>query len=103
MSECKVKVGVRVRPLASSEIENGAETVVTVERGSSVRVNVPARQNTFDFDWAYGKGSQQRQIYDDTCKNLVESFFDGYNSTVFAYGNVNCMFLHLHFIHDCTL
>jgi hypothetical protein len=86
MSENKVRVGVRIRPLATSEIESGAETVVNAERNGRVRVNVPSRQNTFDFDWAYGKNAEQRQIYEDTCKPLIESFFDGYNSTVFAYG-----------------
>jgi hypothetical protein len=86
MTSTRVKVGVRIRPLVSSESENGAELVVTAEREKRIRVAVPARNNSFDFDWAWSPAISQRKVYLEACKPLIDSFFDGYNATVFAYG-----------------
>ena len=50
MSDNRVKVGVKIRPLISHEIDSGAEPVVKKE-AKKVRVSVPAKNNTFEFDW----------------------------------------------------
>ena len=39
----------------------------------------------FSFDAIFGGDSTQEQVFAD-CKDLVTSVFDGYNVTVFAYG-----------------
>jgi hypothetical protein len=83
----KIRVVVRVRPLVSSELEYGAEQVIHTERDRRVRVSVPARNNTFEFDGAYGHTASPQKLYIETCLPMVESFFTGYNATVFAYGS----------------
>ncbi|KAB7503645.1 Kinesin-like protein KIF17, partial [Armadillidium nasatum] len=45
---------------------------------------VPAKD--FHFDGAYGVNSTTEQIYNDVGFGLVESVLEGYNGTVFAYG-----------------
>lgn len=82
----KVKVAIRVRPLINIEIENGAEIVVSTEKDKRVRVAVPARNNTFEFDWAFNYSISQNRVYNEICQPLIDSFFNGYNATVFAYG-----------------
>lgn len=48
---------------------------------------VPKR---FTFDAVYGVDSQQDQIYNETAFPLVESVLEGYNGTIFAYGQTGC-------------
>ena len=40
----------------------------------------------FTFDFAYGFESQQKDIYEDCAYSIIESVFQGYNGTIFAYG-----------------
>ena len=82
----KVKVAIRGRPLVSHEIENGAEVVIVTEKEKRVRVAIPARNNSFEFDWSFGSLIPQIKVYNETCRPLIDSFFNGYNATVFAYG-----------------
>merc|ERR1719473_1759888 len=39
----------------------------------------------FEFDGAFGADSTQAQVFDE-CRDLVQSVLDGYNITIFAYG-----------------
>ncbi len=41
---------------------------------------------TFTFDHVYGPNALQKNIYDETARPIVASVVDGYNGTVFAYG-----------------
>nr|KAG5685609.1 hypothetical protein BaRGS_022173 [Batillaria attramentaria] len=41
---------------------------------------------TFTFDAVYNWDSQQQDIYDETVHDLVESVLEGFNGTIFAYG-----------------
>lgn len=44
----------------------------------------------FSYDAVYGADSTQRQVYDETAFPLVESVIQGYNGTIFAYGQTGC-------------
>lgn len=50
MSGNRVRVGVKIRPLISHEIDSGAEPVVKKD-AKKIRVSVPAKNNSFEFDW----------------------------------------------------
>ncbi|KAK6191357.1 hypothetical protein SNE40_003070 [Patella caerulea] len=41
---------------------------------------------TFTFDSVYDWNSKQRDLYDETFHDLVESVLQGFNGTIFAYG-----------------
>jgi len=45
---------------------------------------------SFRFDYVYGVNSSQKEIYEDTAYPLVESVLEGYNGTIFAYGQTGC-------------
>lgn len=45
-----------------------------------------APEKSFLFDSAYDGSSNNDTIYSDICYSLVESVLEGYNSTIFAYG-----------------
>ena len=41
---------------------------------------------TFTFDYVFGENSAQRQVYEVTARDTVLDMLDGYNGTIFAYG-----------------
>ena len=91
-SEC-VKVVVRCRPLSTKETQAKRKKSVQVDpkmgqitiKGMKKDKKSPVVK-TFTFDQVYDEGSTQREIYENTAKPIVQSSLDGYNGTIFAYG-----------------
>ena len=44
----------------------------------------------FTYDAVYDWNSTQRSVYDESAFPLVESVIEGYNGTIFAYGQTGC-------------
>ena len=88
----RVRVIVRVRPLSSKEKDQGREQIVHVDRKeSAIRVRNPDADSreaprSFTFDNVNGGGAEQKTIYDETAAPIVEAALQGYNGTIFAYG-----------------
>ena len=90
-SEC-VKVAIRVRPMNKHEIEQNSKLCVQVDVANST-VSVISDKNeskTFPFDYVYPMETTQREVYDQVAFPIVDSIFQGYNGTVFAYGQTGC-------------
>lgn len=88
-----VKVVVRCRPLNKKEESNGpAGGIVQMDLrlGQVILRNPRAAasepQKTFTFDAVYDANSEQRDLYDESVRPLVESVLAGFNGTIFAYG-----------------
>eukprot|EP00756_Hemistasia_phaeocysticola_P025903 Hpha_TRINITY_DN16030_c2_g2::TRINITY_DN16030_c2_g2_i1::g.120827::m.120827/K20196/KIF3B; kinesin family member 3B len=85
-----LQVCVRVRPLSDKEQRDGCKEVVTTDLvQNSVTVQQAADHGdfkTFCFDQIYNRDFTQKDIYLRTTHPVVESVLEGYNSTVFAYG-----------------
>ena len=90
-SEC-VKVAIRVRPMNKREKEEKSVVCVEVDQtNNTVSVTSPkVDTKTFQFDYVYPMDSTQRQVYDEVAFPIVDSIFQGYNGTVFAYGQTGC-------------
>lgn len=54
------------------------------------KLNSKEQSKAFTFDGVYSPDSSQRQVYDETAFPLVESVLEGYNGTIFAYGQTGC-------------
>ncbi|XP_065866985.1 kinesin-like protein KIN-5D isoform X2 [Euphorbia lathyris] len=86
-----VQVIVRCRPLSEDELRVHTPVVVSCNEG---RREVAAIQNiankqidrTFLFDRVFGPTSQQRDLYDLSVSPIVYEVLEGYNCTIFAYG-----------------
>ncbi|XP_015874209.3 kinesin-like protein KIN-5D [Ziziphus jujuba] len=86
-----VQVLVRCRPL--SEDETRLHTPVVISCNESRR-EVCAVQNiankqidrTFAFDKVFGPSSQQKELYEQAVSPIVNEVLEGYNCTIFAYG-----------------
>ncbi|PAA85906.1 hypothetical protein BOX15_Mlig016377g1 [Macrostomum lignano] len=95
MTSEAVKVIVRCRPLNQREKDLKCETVVSMEssRGQCSIVNPSdskAPPKSFFFDGAYFTDSTTDNIYADIAYPLVEGVTEGYNGTIFAYGQTGC-------------
>ncbi|KAJ8548596.1 hypothetical protein ON010_g11078 [Phytophthora cinnamomi] len=88
-----VKVVVRCRPLFGKELVEGRKSIVTLD-GAAALISLKCPDNgqikSFTFDSVYDETTSQRQFYDESGYPLVESIFDGYNGTIFAYGQTGC-------------
>jgi len=76
-----IRVFCRVRPLSSKEKEQGDVQAVRATGALSLEVD---GGNPFQFDAVFTPGSQD-EVFED-CRDLVQSAVDGYNVTMFAYG-----------------
>ena len=90
-SDESIKVVFRVRPLNSKEEADGRTIVTTAhyDRGA-IEIRNPASSSdppkVFTFDSVFGPSSSQRQLYDDCASPIVQSVLEGYNGSIFAYG-----------------
>ena len=87
-----VKVAVRCRPISRDERKDERRCIVKVNsnRGEISILNAKGDSSEapklFTFDCTYGEDSTQEQVYSDTGYPIVESVIQGYNGTIFAYG-----------------
>ena len=93
MSET-IKVVVRVRPMNQKEKDRGCRDVTLPDASNNqLAIEKPEDKDnikSFGFDEVFDQNSQQSQIYDKTAFKLVESVLEGYNGTIFAYGQTGC-------------
>ena len=93
-SEC-VRVVVRCRPLSTKEINEKRRKIVSMDLGSGC-VHLEnlkegakgdegaARQ--FTFDMVFDQTTPQYGVYEAAAKPIVDCVLEGYNGTIFAYG-----------------
>jgi hypothetical protein len=73
----RVRVGVRVRPLAPQEIKQGGNCSLNID-SPSIRMG----QRIFTYDAVFDSNYDQSELYDSISTPLLSSFIDGYNATV---------------------
>ena len=87
-----VRVCVRCRPLNSKERQNGNQKVVEMDTTRGTVVLQPANSQpsevpkTFTFDQVYDDTTKQENLYAQTASRIVDSVLEGFNGTIFAYG-----------------
>lgn len=96
-SVCAVKVYTRVRPISKNEIreEKEIKSKAAAEHGAGemelgdtfIRtVGSSAAPHTYTFDAVLPQNATQQQIYSTIANDFMEDVVDGYNATIFAYG-----------------
>ncbi|XP_074872298.1 kinesin-like protein KIF21A isoform X3 [Carettochelys insculpta] len=82
--ESSVRVAVRIRPQLAKEKIEGCHICTSVTPGEP-QVFL-GKDKAFTFDYVFNIDSQQEEIYAQSVEKLIEGCFEGYNATVFAYG-----------------
>lgn len=88
-----IKVYVRCRSRNQREIDEKSSVVVSTmgRKGKSVILTNPSSpfsqpKKTYTFDEVFGADSDQESIFTEVAKNCIQEMLEGYNCTVFAYG-----------------
>lgn len=76
----------RIRPQLAKEKIEGCHICTFVMPGEPQVVL--GKDKSFTYDYVFDMDSQQETIYSHCTEKLIEGCFEGYNATVFAYGQV---------------
>ncbi|XP_047194004.1 centromere-associated protein E isoform X7 [Hippoglossus stenolepis] len=93
--ESAVKVCVRVRPLIAREESTASGNAEPVQlfwktdKKSIHQIDDGNSTKTFSFDRVFTAEETTNQLYQDIAKPLVVSTVEGYNGTIFAYGQTS--------------
>ncbi|KAM0877192.1 hypothetical protein ACQ4PT_035653 [Festuca glaucescens] len=86
-----VQVLLRCRPFSDDELRSNAPQVVTCndyQREVAVTQTIAGKQidRVFTFDKVFGPTARQRDLYDQAIIPIVNEVLEGFNCTIFAYG-----------------
>ncbi|KAM3870801.1 kinesin-like protein KIF3C [Diretmus argenteus] len=87
-----VRVVVRCRPFSRREDISGCGSILELDdKLGQITIKNPRAppdepMKTFTFDSVYDWASKQSDIYDDRVRPVVDSVLQGFNGTIFAYG-----------------
>ncbi|XP_060754646.1 centromere-associated protein E isoform X3 [Neoarius graeffei] len=91
--ESAVKVCVRVRPFIKREEADNAEPVQLHWKADKQAIHQidddGNMTKSFSFDRVFSAEESTKQLYNDIAKPLVVSTVEGYNGTIFAYGQTS--------------
>ncbi|XP_070289306.1 centromere-associated protein E isoform X2 [Myotis yumanensis] len=83
--EGAVAVCVRVRPLNSREEALGETTQVYWKTGNNAVYQVDGSKS-FNFDRVFDSNETTKDVYEEIAVPIIDSAIQGYNGTIFAYG-----------------
>ncbi|KAE9986342.1 hypothetical protein EG327_004389 [Venturia inaequalis] len=81
-----IKVVARFRPQNKLEIASGGQPIVHFETEDTCSIQSEGAQGAFTFDRVFDMNSRQSDVFDFSIRSTVDDILDGYNGTVFAYG-----------------
>ncbi|XP_049826258.1 kinesin-II 85 kDa subunit-like [Aethina tumida] len=86
-----VRVFVRVRPFNDLEQNSGIQNVLDVNQDNNSIIIKPNQmknviKKNFSYSKVFSESSNQFDVYRSVAIPIVEKIFEGYNGTIFAYG-----------------
>ncbi|KAF3917538.1 Kinesin-4 [Arthrobotrys entomopaga] len=84
--DSSIKVICRFRPQNKIEIREKAQEIVTFHGPETCEINSGDLQGSFTFDRVFDTHCKQTDIFDFSIRPTVDDILNGYNGTVFAYG-----------------
>ncbi|NWS39987.1 KIF5C protein, partial [Probosciger aterrimus] len=85
-AECSIKVMCRFRPLNEAEILRGDKFIPRFKGDETV---VIGQGKPYVFDRVLPPNTTQEQVYNACAKQIVKDVLEGYNGTIFAYGQTS--------------
>uniref|UniRef100_A0A8C6XSV8 Kinesin-like protein n=1 Tax=Naja naja TaxID=35670 RepID=A0A8C6XSV8_NAJNA len=83
-AECSIKVMCRFRPLNEAEILRGDKFIPKFKGEDTIVQGKP-----YVFDRVLPPNTSQEQVYNACAKQIVKDVLEGYNGTIFAYGQTS--------------
>ncbi|KAF2674651.1 kinesin heavy chain [Microthyrium microscopicum] len=85
-SSNNIKVVARFRPQNKIEIASGGEPIVHFDTEDTCSLQSKDAAGSFTYDRVFDMASRQADVFDFSIRSTVDDILDGYNGTVFAYG-----------------
>jgi chromosome segregation ATPase len=86
----RVSVHVRIRPFTQDELSSRTARETSVDfadiRKGNLIIKKELDRKQFNFDSVFDDQSEQTGVYDQVARPVVNSMLQGYNATIFAYG-----------------
>jgi len=86
MASNSIKVVARFRPQNKIEVASGGEPIVDFKSEDTCSINSKEAAGAFTFDRVFDMSSRQVDVFDYSIRPTVDDILNGYNGTVFAYG-----------------
>ncbi|XP_008305979.1 kinesin-1 heavy chain isoform X1 [Cynoglossus semilaevis] len=84
-AQCNIKVVCRFRPLNSSEVARGDKYIPKFKGNDCVQI----AGKPYYFDLVFQSDTTQVQFYEAVAQKIVKDVLEGYNGTIFAYGQTS--------------
>ncbi|KAF0028334.1 hypothetical protein F2P81_019421 [Scophthalmus maximus] len=84
-AQCTIKVVCRFRPLNKSEVARGDKYIPKFTGDDCVQI----AGKPYYFDRVFQSNTTQLQFYNAVAQKIVKDVLDGYNGTIFAYGQTS--------------
>ncbi|XP_061821691.1 kinesin-1 heavy chain-like [Nerophis lumbriciformis] len=84
-AECSIKVVCRFRPLNKSEVARGDKYIPKFQGDDCVQI----AGKPYYFDHVFQSTTTQVQFYNAVAQKIIKDVLDGYNGTIFAYGQTS--------------
>ncbi|KAJ1720706.1 Kinesin- motor protein, partial [Coemansia erecta] len=85
--DTNIQVVVRCRDAPMRQLKNNATIVVHPVHGQDVKIDGPASvARAYHYDGVFGPRATQEHIYDKVVRPILHEVMQGYNCTIFAYG-----------------
>ncbi|XP_061778128.1 kinesin-1 heavy chain-like [Nerophis ophidion] len=84
-AECSIKVVCRFRPLNKSEVARGDKYIPKFQGDDCVQI----AGKPYYFDRVFQSTTTQVQFYNAVAQKIIKDVLDGYNGTIFAYGQTS--------------
>lgn len=90
-AESNIRVYSRFRPLNPREISECTKPVhrKLSQTNVAIRTQKEGEELSFTFDGVLDVNATQQQVYEIAGRSVVTSLFDGFNGTIFAYGQTS--------------
>ena len=97
-SDETIQVVVRCRPLSRKEKDENRLPIIDIDSSlRQIAINNPdapeEQPKSFTFDGTFDDNTVQKFFYEDACFSLIESVLEGFNGTIFAYGQTGYVLL----------
>jgi len=84
-AEDSIKVVCRFRPLNDAEEKAGSKFIAKFTDENCIAIG----GKVYVFDKVFKPNATQEKVYDDAAKSIVKDVLNGYNGTIFAYGQTS--------------
>nr|CAI5857802.1 unnamed protein product [Callosobruchus analis] len=86
-----IKVAVKARPLIQREVVEGLEPVWRLRSNSVYQTDDTGNRvgELYTFDHVFDQDCRNKDVYAILVHSLVESFMEGFNATIFTYGQTS--------------